>query len=84
MDKQQDHAGTLRTMIHQREDGEPCICAECRALTAAISALTVDEAVVERAMKLFRLRGYEFSDSHTFRLDLHRAIQAAIQGESHE
>lgn len=38
-----EHAATLRTMIHQREDGEACTCAECRAIAAAIRRLTTPE-----------------------------------------
>lgn len=96
MGKQRDHVGALRTMIHQREDGEPCICAECRAITAAISALTVDKAMVERAGIAMAVMGREGRDPTAhwnwlhederarFRAKARAALQAAIHGESHE
>lgn len=37
------HVNTLKTMIHIRDDGQKCGCGECRALQAAITALSLAE-----------------------------------------
>ena len=52
------HVRTLETMIHQRDDGEDCICAECRAIRYAASALRSSGEAVAELRGLHYVRDY--------------------------
>ena len=74
MDKQQDHVEMLNAML--AEYPAKGFTAEKAALTAAISALTVDEAAIERALAAWFAMPSQTSDQER----MCAAIQAAIQG----
>ena len=90
MDKQQDHVAVLRDMLTDYAtgadgSGPTTISAEEAALTAAISALTVDEAMIARA-EAYMLRVLPSKSTACLggNFNFHDLLQAAIQGESRE
>lgn len=82
MGKQQDHVSVLRSMM---QPDNSCQCAECAALSAAIAALTVDEAMASRFMAAFNCEAEGNTDSRIYDTDAGNvlaALQTAIHGES--